>query len=69
MGYDANSFEKDTLIIYTMDSVKYDVKKTPAESNHKKLFARWIHKFENGNVKVVNSEDDIDYNLTWYRYE
>ena len=69
MGYDANSFEEDTLIIYTMDSVKYDVKKTPAESNHKKLFARWIHKFENGNVKVVNSEDDINYNLTWYRYE
>ena len=69
LGYDTESFENDTLIIYTMDSVKYDVKKVPSESNHKQLFTRWIHKFEDGSIKVVNLEDDIDYNLTWYRYE
>lgn len=69
LGYDTESFENDTLIIYTMDSVKYDVKKVPSESNHKQLFTRWIHKFEDGSVKVVNLEDNIDYNLTWYRYE
>lgn len=69
LGYDTESFENDTLIIYTMDSVKYDVKKVPSESNHKQLFTRWIHKFEDGSVKAVNLEDNIDYNLTWYRYE
>lgn len=69
LGYDTESFENDTLIIYTMDSVKYDVKKVPSESNHKQLFTRWIHKFEDGSIKVVNLEDNINYNLTWYRYE
>lgn len=68
LGYDTNSFENDTLVIYTMDSIKYDVKKTPAEDNHKKLYARWIHKFENDRIKVVELEDGIDYTLTWYRY-
>ena len=69
LGYDTESFENDTLIIYTMDSIKYDGEKVPFESNHKQLFTRWIHKFEDGSVKAVNLEDNIDYNLTWYRYE
>lgn len=69
LGYDTENFENDTLIIYTMDSVKYDAKKTPSESNHKQLFTRWIHKFEDGSVKVANLGDDINYDLTWYRYE
>lgn len=69
LGYDTESFENDTLIIYTMNSIKYDSKKVPFESNHKQLFTRWVHKFEDGSIKVVNLEDNIDYNLTWYRYE
>lgn len=69
LGYDTNSFENDTLIIYTMDTIKYDVEKTPLEDNHKKLYARWIHRFEDDIIKVVELEDNIDYTLTWYRYE
>lgn len=68
-GYDAESFEDDTLIIYTLDSVKYDVKKIPSEDNHKKLNVRWIHRFENGQIKVVQIDDEINYELTWYRYQ
>ena len=69
LGYDAESFEDDTLIIYTLDSVKYDVKKTPLEDNHKRLYSRWVHRFEDGQIKVVQVDDDINYKLTWYRYE
>jgi hypothetical protein len=69
LGYDTDNFENDTLVIYTMDTIKYDVKKTPAEDNHKLLFARWIHRFENDRIKVVELDDGIDYTLTWYRYE
>ena len=68
-GYGTEGFENDALIIYTMDTIKYDVKKTPAEDNHKQLFARWIHKFEDGNIKVVDLDDGLNYTLTWYRYE
>ena len=68
-GYGTEGFENDALIIYTMDTIKYDVKKTPAEDNHKQLFARWVHRFEDNNIKVVDLEDDLNYTLTWYRFE
>lgn len=68
-GYDTNSFEDDTLIIYTMDSEKYNAQNFPHEKNHKKLYARWIHKFADGSVRVVNQNDQIYYELYWYRYE
>ena len=68
LGYDTQSFDKDTLILYTQDLTDYDVKKDD-ESNHKKLEIRWIHKFdENGKIKVVELNDGIDYNLTFYRH-
>jgi hypothetical protein len=68
LGYDTQSFDKDTLILYTQDLTDYDVKKED-EKNHKKLEVRWIHKFdENGKIKVVELNDGIDYNLTFYRH-
>ena len=67
-GYDTQSFDKDTLILYTQDLTDYDVKEED-EKNHKKLEVRWIHKFdENGKIKVVELNDGIDYNLTFYRH-
>lgn len=68
-GYDANSFEDDALILYSLDSQKYDVKKDPLIDNHKKLQIRWVHKFNNGKIKVVQPEDDINYELHWYRQQ
>lgn len=68
LGYDTQSFDKDTLILYTQDLTDYDVKKEDVK-NHKKLEVRWIHKFdENGKIKVVELNDGIDYNLTFYRH-
>ena len=69
LGYDANHFENDTIILYTMDSQKYDAKTIPLENNHRQLQVRWIHKFEDDTIKVIQRNDDIDYTLTWYRYE
>lgn len=68
LGYDTQSFDKDTLILYTQDLTDYDIKEDD-ERNHKKLEVRWIHKFdENGKIKVVELNDGIDYNLTFYRH-
>lgn len=68
LGYDTQSFDKDTLILYTQDLTDYDVKEEDVK-NHKKLEVRWIHKFdENGKIKVVELNDGIDYNLTFYRH-
>lgn len=68
LGYDTQSFDKDTLILYTQDLTDYDVKEDD-KRNHKKLEVRWIHKFdENGKIKVIELNDGIDYNLTFYRH-
>ena len=69
LGYDTESFEDDSLIIYTLNSQKYDVKKSPLSDNHKELHVRWVHKFDDGKIKVVQPEDEINYQLNWYRQE
>jgi hypothetical protein len=58
-GYDVSGFDNDTLILYSSDSSIYDVptvdkNKFSFEENHKKIEVRWIHRFENGNIKVVD---------------
>lgn len=68
LGYDASEFENDAVIIFSTDSQKYS-KDNSNEENHKQLFLRWIHKFDNGVTKVVDENDDIYYKLKWYRYE
>lgn len=67
LGYDISQFSdgNDALILYTMDSYQYDIK-TPS-TNLKELRVRWIHRFENNNLKVVNLNDKIQYTLTWYQ--
>lgn len=69
IGYDAEQFDKDTLILFTSNSKKYGKSISPNEDNHKLIEVRWIHKFEDGRIKVVDENDDIDYNLTFYRYK
>lgn len=68
LGYDAQQFDNDTLILYSLDSKKYDITLSPLEDNHKKIEVRWVHKFEDGRIKVVDENDNIDYNLTFYRH-
>jgi hypothetical protein len=52
----------------TLDSPKYDTTADPPESNHKTIEIRWIHKFENGDIRLVTDEDELDYEITWYKY-
>jgi hypothetical protein len=40
----------------------------PAHLNHKKLHLRWIHKDLDGNIKVIPTENDMDYKIVWYKY-
>lgn len=68
LGYDVNEFEDDEVRIFSLDSPKYDTTADPPENNHKRLQLRWIHKFEDGTVRVVTEEDELDYKITWYKY-
>jgi hypothetical protein len=69
LGYDAEQFDNDTLILFTSSPKKYSKSISPIEDNHKLIEVRWIHRFEDGRIKVVDENDDIDYNLTFYRYK
>ena len=66
-GYDVNEFEDNTIRIYTFDSSQYDRYLDPPENNHKELWLRWIKKDEDGNLRVVSADDNLDYTILWYR--
>lgn len=69
LGYDSSSFETDTLMLYSLDSSQYIATEDPLEDNHKKVELRWIHKLEDGSFKSITMNDDIDYELSWYKKE
>lgn len=68
LGYDTNQFENDTLMLYTLDDSSYQAIANSAESqrNNKNLQVRWIHKFEDGRIQVVDDTDKLEYDLYWY---
>jgi hypothetical protein len=40
------------------------------ELNKKTIRLRWLHEFENGDIKVVNDDTEVgDYEVRWYRYK
>ena len=69
LGYDTNQFENDTLMLYTLDDSSYQAIANSEErqKNNKNLQVRWIHKFEDGRIQVVNDTDKLEYDLYWYR--
>lgn len=69
LGYDSTSFDTDTIFIYSLDSSQYVATADPAESNHKEVQIRWIHKDEDGKCRAISDKDDLPYVLTWYRKE
>lgn len=66
-GYDVNEFEDNTIRIYTFDSSQYDRYLDPPENNHKELWLRWIKKDEDGNLRVISADDNLEYTILWYR--
>lgn len=66
-GYDSEEFEDNQIVIYSLDSTQYIATEDPEEDNHKKIELRWVHRDDDGEIKVVNLNSGIDYELTWYR--
>lgn len=71
LGYDLSGFSEEQAIIYTLDSDTYitDDSIDPV-LNNKAIRLRWLHEFENGDVKVINESSNISgYDIRWYRYK
>ena len=67
LGYDSNEFETDAVILYSPKNLWYTENKDDAEKNHKPVYVRWIHKFDNGYFKAVEAEDELEYSISWYQ--
>ena len=69
LGYDSSQFENDTLMLYTLDNSSYAAIADLEQQhlNNKNLQVRWIHKFDNGKIQVVDETDKLTYDLYWYR--
>lgn len=65
-GYDVSEYNDGKLSIYSADGIGYGAENT---KNIKEIKARWLHKDENGNFEVVDINDNLEYELRWYRYK
>lgn len=64
VGYDSSAFDTDTVVIFSHNDNQYEATTMPPEKDYKKIQLRWVHKFDDDSIKVV---DDLDYELYWYR--
>ena len=68
VGYDIGSFNREQAILYTLDSSTYRAGLTDDE-NTKQVQLRWLHEFDDGQIKVVSNETAVDFEVRWYQYE
>lgn len=71
LGYNLSDFQDEQVIISTLDPKTYIIDDNiPSADISKYIRLRWLHKFENGDIQVVNESNKLsDYDIRWYRYE
>ena len=67
-GYDTSEFTDEMIKVFTLDSISYSEDNT-IENNIKKIGLRWIHKQEDGSFKSIVLNDNLNFDLYWYRYK
>ena len=81
VGYAADDFEDDTVLLYTFDSETYaaesetKVKDDGTPLNQKTLKARWVHFDEEGRCVAIDTEDEMlkmeqneNAKIHWYQH-
>ena len=71
LGYDLSDFSDEKVILYTFNSDHFEINDKISEEEIKKnIKLRWIHKFEDGTIKVINENSGLsDYEIRWYQYD
>lgn len=67
-GYDVKQFEDEMIQIYNVDSSTYYENESEPEVNHKNLKLRWIHKDDNNKFKSIVEDNNMEFEVRWYRY-
>lgn len=67
LGYDVNSFEEDTVLLGTHDSLTYSTQISP---QNRTVYMRWIHDTE-GKFYSIDQMEEIPEGaeIHWYRYK
>lgn len=70
LGYDISEFDSDKVLLYTLETEKYDATSTD-EENRKILRVRWIHIEDDGSINCYDEPADINSNIAvhWYKYK
>lgn len=70
LGYNLSNFTDEQVILSTLNSKTYIIDDNiPSSDIAKYIRLRWIHKFENGDIQVINEGSKLNYEIRWYRYE
>lgn len=71
LGYDIKAFNSEEAILYTSDSDTFIIQDgISQELNKKNIRLRWLHEYEDGQIKVIDESSDIgDYEIRWYRFK
>ena len=71
LGYDLSAFNKEEAILYCTDSDQFYIRDNIDNKYNKKIIRlRWLHKFDDGNVRPVSESTDLKgYEIRWYRYK
>ena len=67
LGYDVEEFFEDQATLYCLDSLTY-TDSALVEKNTKHIILRWVREFEDGRIKSVSKDNDLDYEIRWYQY-
>ncbi len=80
LGYDISEFDKEQAFLYSLNTSTYITKDgIVSEKNRKTVRLRWLHEFENEQIKVITEDSEIQpydeitnptgYEVRWYRYK
>lgn len=69
LGYNLKEFDKESVILYSVNNTTYSPSEyIEEEANDKVIQLRWIHANEDGNIVSVSPDnDELEYEIRWYR--
>lgn len=69
LGYNLKEFDKESVILYSVNNTTYSPSEyIKEETNNKVIQLRWIHANEDGNIISVSpNNNELKYEVRWYK--
>lgn len=66
LGYDTADFKDEKVLVYTLDTSTYSKN---SEKSFKDIQLRWIHKLDDGTFKSIGPDEEMEFEVRWYKFE